>query len=389
MSTQIKKPLQLEVPIATEKSLAYWNSSAQIPSQDLGAAITHSLKNPVEFPPIETAIIPDDKVCLAIEPDLPQLPEVVCEVVNYLVQESVLPRNIDVLVAGQTDCTQPVTAQLTACNEEFKKVNVVHHDPVQQDQVAYLAAAKNGEPIYLNRILSDADVVIPICVAKPDKSDWRSEIEYIYPRLSNAPTIASFREREQNGVSKSTSQACLDDAQEAIRNLGVLLNVQIVPGPNHQVGQVIAGERKAAIAAAQQAVHRTWHREVKSECDLVVADIGSARGQRSWSEVLDVASRFSKVLASGGSIVICTRFGSRRNTTLKNAPTLSKRDRKRVEQLLEDCHIYLYSDLTQDDVESLGFGFIDSNDDIEHLAGQAKNCLVVPDADWATVSIVK
>ena len=47
---------------------------------------------------------------------------------------------------------------------------LVVHDPRDRGQLAYLAATKQGRRIYLNRLLTDADVVIPVGTAgvRPD-----------------------------------------------------------------------------------------------------------------------------------------------------------------------------------------------------------------------------
>jgi hypothetical protein len=69
------------------------------------------------------------------------------------------------------------------------------------------------------------------------------------------------------------------------------------------------------------------------------------------------------------------------------AGDLSRQEQASLEELLERFHIYLFSDLERDRVESLGFAFIESNEEIDHLARRAERCLLVADADCSTVSI--
>ena len=64
------------------------------------------------------------------------------------------------------------------------------HDPVDPNAVAYIAASRPGNPIYINRALFDADVVIPIgSICANDRDDR----PILYPEFSSAETIARFR----------------------------------------------------------------------------------------------------------------------------------------------------------------------------------------------------
>lgn len=376
----------LDAQLAAAKSIASWDDLAGDVLNDIFQAITESLANPVGFPSLDTAIIPDDKVCLAMESDLPQKTAVMEAIVEYLLAHGTLARNISILVAGHAGSPDNSCTQFAVDSTILQQVEILTHDPSARQQLAYLAANTAGDPIYINRALIDADVVIPICVAKGDAGDWRSQVEFIFPAFSDEETINRF---QKTSVDHSKADdPLLKEAEDAIRWLGVYLSVQIEPGPNRTVLGITTGERNAAIKQGHQHAHRSWHRTLNSRCQLIVASLSDRGRPYTWSELLSIIVRFSKVLKKGGSLVIRARLGGKTSSgKLKHPPKLSRQEKASFEDLLNKFHIYLLSDLHRDKVESLGFAYIESNQEINHLAQRVERCLVIADADCSLVSI--
>ena len=61
------------------------------------------------------------------------------------------------------------------------------HDPVDRVQLSYLAASTEAKPIYVNRALSDADLVIPIGCLHPEGAlGYFGVYSGIFPAFSDA-----------------------------------------------------------------------------------------------------------------------------------------------------------------------------------------------------------
>src|SRR5215471_13248808 len=64
---------------------------------DVAAATKAAWEAPLGFPPLRRAIVPDDRVVLALGPSVPQAPEVVAAVVAVLCEAGVIAGDILVL----------------------------------------------------------------------------------------------------------------------------------------------------------------------------------------------------------------------------------------------------------------------------------------------------
>ena len=78
---------------------------------------------------------------------------------------------------------------------EFNTINFQVQDPENQSGHAYLVANVEGDPVHINRILVDADVVLPIGCPKPGAASQQGDC--IYPDFSHEST----RHRFSNGDS--------------------------------------------------------------------------------------------------------------------------------------------------------------------------------------------
>ena len=68
------------------------------------------------------------------------------------------------------------------------------HNPADRKQLAYLASTSEGRRVYLNRLLTDADVVVPVGRLGYDAVlGYRGPWGLIFPGLSDQETARSFR----------------------------------------------------------------------------------------------------------------------------------------------------------------------------------------------------
>ena len=81
-----------------------------------------------------------------------------------------------------------------------ERIRVRTHEPANRRNLAYLAASEEGEPILLNRMLTDANVVLPVGFAQPDRATGYYGIHTIlYPEFSDIKTQARFRRHDRFG----------------------------------------------------------------------------------------------------------------------------------------------------------------------------------------------
>ena len=72
------------------------------------------------------------------------------------------------------------------------------HDPANRRNLAYLAASEGGQPILFNRLLTDADVVLPVgCMQREHSAGYFGIHTTIYPEYSDQHTQARFRKHDR------------------------------------------------------------------------------------------------------------------------------------------------------------------------------------------------
>ena len=145
-------------------------------SVDVAAATKSAIESPLDFPPLRQAVVPGDHVVLALGPGVPQADEIVAAIVPTLLEAGVAPKTSPCFALPvEIESAQPDPG--SRLPESIRdSVQSITHDPAHQDELGYLAADPQGAPIYLNRHLCDADLVIPIGCLRSEATDPHSEL---------------------------------------------------------------------------------------------------------------------------------------------------------------------------------------------------------------------
>lgn len=367
---------------------------------DLGPALTSALESPLGLPSLDQVIVPGDTVALAIDPLLPALPEVVGRVARWLCEKGTQPANLHLVLASRDpQLIADVESGLAECFQGSAlspaAIHIEPHDPDDPQRIAYVAANDASDPIYINRTLVDADVVIPLSCTRHAATLGYLGRYGLFPLLSNRETQGEFYRLSR--LDDPAAHAKLRDwADQAAWWLGLLAAIQVVPAENDRVAAVLAGLTEELEAASQEVFSRLWRTECGTS-ELVIALLDGSQSQQTWREVargLRAATRFT---APGGSIVICTQL---RESVGKGLRRLSAAHRSReaiakklsqdssddalpaavVLEATADYHVYLTSELERGTVENLGLGVIESEAQLAHLVSQHGSCTVLGSA---------
>lgn len=367
---------------------------------DLPAAISGALQSPLGLPSLDQVMVPGDIVALAIDPSLPSLGTVVGLVSKWLCERGAAPSNLRVVIASSAkvladEATAGLLRVFAASGFDPADVRVESHDADDLQANAYVAANEASDPIYMNRTLVDADVVIPIVCARHSQAFDYLGAYSLFPLLSNRETQGMFFQlsklEEQQGHQQLTAWA-----DQAAWWLGLLAMIQVIPAAEDRVAGVVAGLIESVEEASQELLERLWHTTLEP-AELVVALLDSPNQQQNWREVmrgLRTATRFTK---PGGSIVVCTQLRGEVGRAFKrladvhdSRETIARKlDRDNSDDalpaavLLEatgDYHVYLASGLRASTVESMGLGVIESEEQLSHLIGQHRSWAVLGSA---------
>ncbi len=365
---------------------------------DLKQAVFGALSAPIEFPAVELAIVPGDRVVLAADPTVPRLDEVVAQVIAYFESHGVQAEQFSLVLAGHSKIdASTLSARLPSLSVEI-------HDADDTAKVAYVAANKQGEPIYMNRTLVDADVVIPIMCAR-----GRQAIDYegaygVFPLLTDRRTRGQFFSL-RHLADPSEHRHLTEWADEAAWWVGLQVAIQVIPGHDGGIANILAGSPQALEAIVQEQMAQLWESHVDGTYDCVVALIDGGSAQQSWDSVARVLASAAPLVRPDGALIICSQLSQRPGRALHRLSDAMRSEDKLARQLSSDpaddalaaamllqsrenCHVYLLSELPAEVVESLGVGALQELHQADHILQQRSTCLVINSAQHSIPSVL-
>ena len=121
-----------------------------------------ALLNPLGYPELVRCVVPGDRVILVVDPETPFAAEIISTVWEQL--QSVTDGGVSLTLLLPPDYSGNGWQWL---RDQFplhvqQQITVHVHDPADSSQISYIASTSGGERVYLNRLLSDADLIITV-----------------------------------------------------------------------------------------------------------------------------------------------------------------------------------------------------------------------------------
>jgi nickel-dependent lactate racemase len=373
----------------------------RVPLEEISPAIRAALAEPLEFPPLARATVPGDKIVLALEPGLPQAATLISALVDYLVEAGAAAADITILCTkADLDARGDDPRRLVAA-ELREKVQLRTHDPDHRDELRYLAATpKKGRPIYLNRSICDADLVVTVgCLRCEPALGYHGVNGTLYPTYSDTKSLQRFRNPNLIGASADLQTRARHEVDRIGWLAGTQFTVQVIPGPGDTLLEVLAGDTSAVFAYGQSQTNAAWSFEVPRRASLVLASVGGDAGQQTWDNVGRALAAALRVVADNGAIALCTELHGEPGPALRrlvDADDLEAAVRRigkeraadalpavELAEALRRAKIYLLSQLDESFVEEIGIAPINTPGEIVRLAHRHKNCIVLANAQFA------
>ncbi len=394
---------ELRIDLPAEAMVADFSVSRGRPLSDPAAAVAAALSDPLDYPALQRAVTPGDRVVLAIDQGVPQLDAVVAGAVHSLLGGSVSPEDITLLLApqGNGDAARNATAALTP--EIAAAVHVVEHDPQNSREMSYLAASKENRPIYVHRQLFDADLVLPISCLRPRYALARLGVHGgLFPTFSDAKTRERFQTADSARVSVQKKRR-REEAEEAAWLLGIQIVLQLVPGSGDSLLHVLAGAPESVAKRGRRLCDAAWLCRVPRRASLVVATIAGGREVQTWENFARALSAALAAVADDGVILLCTDLRCPTGpalqllASLNDAPEAIREIRRArspdavsaalLVEARDRAQVYLLSGLDGETVEELGVGYVTDEAEVDHLCQQFDSFLLLADAHRAGVTV--
>lgn len=359
-------------------------------------AVSAALLNPIGYPSIASAVVPGDRIAIAVDPELPCADELVAGVLDALSQTAVSPADIVVLTTDSASRDRHRMRRLAGVAEA---VAIAVHDPRDRADLCYLAASKDADPIYLNRHLCEADLIIPLSLLRPRRSLGYTGVHGgLYPAFGDE--AARRRSRVPASVTRVIERRRRRaEAAEVAWLLGIPLTVQVVPGQGDSVLHVVAGAAEEAAARGMELVEAAWSHRVPARADLVVAAMAGDDRTQTWPNFGRALHAAAHICSDHGTIILCTDMKCPPGPALErlidpqeDGQLLRRLHRDRSEDAVsaslllrtrERQHVYLLSQLDETSVEGMGVGYLAGPEQVVRLSRQFATCILLADAHRA------
>ena len=367
-----------------------WEGGRDGEFEDAAEATYRALMDPIDFPPISQAIVSGDRVAVALDPNLPSLFDVVRGILRAI---------------GQTEA-ESIEIVLTdeACDETLEQLGRVAggkarlsiHDCTDRSSLRYLAADQAADPIYLNRVLVDADFVLPVASGRPLDLSGRHDVTGVYPSF----TDSNSRHRALHHSPIDDRGVAAAEATNVPWLLGVQLTLCVTSGRQGRANRIVAGTAEAM--ARQLTPTDRLPDKYPPSAALVVAALDGDRQQQTWCNAARAALAASRYANRGGTIVIWSEL----TEPIQAAGLPSVAARIAVEsaeadsgdfqgwdeqayslqtllQIASEFRLLIHSSIDAETLELLGFSPIETPEQLGKLSQEFESCGVLRAAQFA------
>ncbi|HEY1785309.1 MAG TPA: lactate racemase domain-containing protein [Pirellulales bacterium] len=390
---------RLSIDLPAERLVARCGQPASPPLADVARATAEALAAPLDYPPLDQQVVPGDKVCVALADGVPQAATVVRVVVDRLLAAGVAGHDITLIrgsAAALPDVADGPGGKFAAGGA---KVHVLTHDAADRKRLSYLAASTEGKPIYIDRGLADADLVIPIGCQRLDAAIGYFGLNSgLFPTFSDAKNLERYR-APLAAHSPVQLRRMRQEADQVAWLLGVHFLVQVIPAGDDGVLAVLAGRTGSVDGVAHDSCLAAWQSSVPWRASLVVAALSGPASEQTWLNVARAMAAALRVVEEGGAIAICSDLREAAGPAVRwlastESPETALREivRERpvdalaAAQLVEAvsrCRVYLFSGLAPGPIEDLGLIPVEGAEQLQRLAAQQSSCILLANAQYA------
>ncbi len=406
-------------------AIVQWDGPRGTAVDNATAATAAALAEPLGFPPLGRAIVPGDKVVLALEPDVPCPAQIVAATIVALVGGGVAASDITILQAERSDQDSSVADPRSGLSEQYRNgVELATHHGGSRDELSYLTADEHDQPIYLNRRIVDADVVVPIgCLRADSMSGYGGVKAVLYPTFADHTAqqrchLNRVVQPERNGAQRHKASrkagqrkratyapVTQRDAEHVAWLVGVLFTIQAVPAAAGGVLHVLAGQIDQVFERGHELAHRAWEFHLPRRAALVVAAVEGGPEAQTWENVGRALAAAERIVAEDGVIALCTELSSSPGPALRavgRADDLEQSLRKLQAQQSADipvaqqwararsrARIYLLSGLREEQVERLGAAYVAGPQEVSRLIQRLEPCAILGSAQHVSPTVAE
>lgn len=276
------------------------------PLPDLPATIRSALTDPIEFPALELALVPDDRVAIVLDRGVPSAAEIVSGTWTSLATAGVAPQNVLILQPASMTSPPPADPRHLLPPQVRDLIGWKIHDPTSNDGTGYLASSAAGERIYLAREVLDADFVLPISRLGFDSMLGRRELtSSFFPGLSNPEAFAKSIGQGHQELGPDDERPLRQLINEIAWLLGIQFAIQVLPSSSHGgMARLLTGNTDRVAEQGRALLDEQWRVTLDQRGETAVVAIPRSGDATSWNELGAAVATAQKLVVQGGRIVV-------------------------------------------------------------------------------------
>jgi nickel-dependent lactate racemase len=375
--------------------------------RDLAARLRTVLDTPLDFPPLEQAVIPDDRVVLVLDRDVPETTAIVAAIWNRLATRGVEPQNVTILQPSDTAAGEAADPRASLPAAVRDKIDWEVHQalPEEAGGLRYLATTAAGERVYLSGTLLDADVVVSIGRIEFDPLlGYRGTNSVFYPGLSTSEALKRAQGQGHTELGSDDERPLRQMVDEIGWLLGTPFTIQTIPAAAGGVSDVLAGSIDSVFRKGRHLLTERWMVRLPERVETVVVAVDEDAGGHGWTQVGAALAVARRLVVRDGRIIVLSQLAEapgegiellRRAEEPRDAfrplrqtapPDLLSATQ--FAQAVDWARVYLLSQLDNDLVEDLFCVPIESDAEVARLlAADDEPCVFIGSAQHADVKI--
>lgn len=252
------------------------------------------------------------------------------QILDELYMAGIKDEDIKILIANGNH--RPMTEEeikKMLGDEVYNRIKCLNHDCMDHSTMRYFGTTKRGVPIYVNRIVGDADLKITTGLIMPHQSaGFSGGRKSIIPGVSSIETLRvhhSFPIRPfEPTMGMIEGNSFHEEAMEGAKMVGVDFIVNTVQNEHGETVNAVAGDLERAYHAGVRLCKKIWEVPIPQKVDVVITSPGGYPRDIDLHQSQKAMASAERIVKDNGIIILvaeCREGIGKFENILKEAKT--------------------------------------------------------------------
>lgn len=356
--------------------------------------VKRALDEPLDFPPVSQAIVPGDKITIAVDGNVPLIGPILDGLWSQFEKREITPPDVTIVHGQSVSGGDPrVFARNPACRE----FRYVVHNAGEENRCHYLATTTKGDRVYLAKELTDADFMLSVgCMGNDERLGFAGTNSVFYPNMSTQEEIDRQIGRGHTELTPTDDRPLRSLVDEIGWLLGVQFTVQVIPGRRGGASRILAGCNETVFNRGRELIESQLWLGIEERPEAVLVAVDAVNGQTCWSDVVDAIHTGRRLVERDGRIIVISNveeaipdaFKPILTSDFPNDAAQAVWSPKSVDSpvaaklldAVEWARVYLLSGRPAEEVEDLFMIPLASHSEVQKLLQTTRECAFVESA---------